>query len=454
MSIKEILQKQNIQVDEQEINDFFIHSEDIISDFFKEKWNMYQQEQQAFVYQVRGNKIVLPNAKKDTEYSTPFTIDNIGLPDIESFKIENLPDGLFYSEETETISGIPSVAGDHKILLQCVSKKGHKAQKELMLIVVPDPKDLWKNIPTQKSIQYYKDDSAQKFLKGDAKVHNVRKNMVAASQRGRSHANEGTPRDDDFEMFFVEQTQWYIMTVADGAGSAKFSRRGSQIACKTVVDICKDELAAATLFEQNIKQYWENKSEDTRKETYMALHNIVGKAAYEAFKNINNEAQSEKCKTKDYATTLKLVICKQFDFGWFVGAFWVGDGGIGIYNKDKAELKIMGEPDGGEFAGQTRFLTMPEIFQDRPRTRFEIVDDFTAIILMTDGVTDPKFETDANLNRIEKWNELWDDLNGNNDELVKVDFSYENEQPHEQLLKWLDFWSKGNHDDRTIAILY
>ena len=36
-----------------------------------------------------------------------------------------------------------------------------------------------------------------------------------------------------------------------------------------------------------------------------------------------------------------------------------------------------------------------------------IVPDFTALFLMTDGVSDPKFETDANLKSYDKWNELW-----------------------------------------------
>lgn len=82
------------------------------------------------------------------------------------------------------------------------------------------------------------------------------------------------------------------------------------------------------------------------------------------------------------------------------------------------------------------------------RLRFEIVDDFTALLLMTDGITDPKFETDANLLKVEKWSELWNDL------LKEVNFSYNNEDSAEQLLNWLDFWAPGNHDDRTIAILY
>ena len=67
---------------------------------------------------------------------------------------------------------------------------------------------------------------------------------------------------------------------------------------------------------------------------------------------------------------------------------------------------------------------------------------------MTDGITDPKFETDANLLKVEKWNELWQDLS------KEVDFSDNNKASADQLLGWLDFWSQGNHDDRTIAILF
>ena len=114
---------------------------------------------------------------------------------------------------------------------------------------------------------------------------------------------------------------------------------------------------------------------------------------------------------------------------------------------------MLGDPDEGEYAGQTRFLTMTDIFSDPKefygRLKCKIVPDFTALFLMTDGVSDPKFETDANLNNPDKWDALWNDLKENG-----VDLSDDNEAAKEQLLKWLDFWSPGNHDDRTIAILY
>lgn len=68
---------------------------------------------------------------------------------------------------------------------------------------------------------------------------------------------------------------------------------------------------------------------------------------------------------------------------------------------------------------------------------------------MTDGVSDPKFETDANLKKPEMWDALWNDLQEGGVELTD-----DNEKSQTQLLEWLNFWSKGNHDDRTIAILY
>ena len=101
---------------------------------------------------------------------------------------------------------------------------------------------------------------------------------------------------------------------------------------------------------------------------------------------------------------------------------------------------------------------MRDIFADATtiykRLRFNIVPDFTALMLMTDGVSDAKFETDANLASLAKWDELWHDLGGENEDKCKVDLSDDNTECQYQLMKWLEFYTKSNHDDRTLAILY
>jgi serine/threonine protein phosphatase PrpC len=419
-----------------------------------------KEKAELLAIEIKNLQITFRNGKVGDAYNVAFDVDSYRFRDISIAQIEFVgleKIGLQYVPDEKQIKGTPTVAGDHKITMR-FKIKGYEdrppLERDVIFIINPDPKSLWKDIPTDKTIEYYKPDSDKAFLNtGIGKRDVARKDVVAASQRGRSHAIEGKSRDDDFRLSFDEASKWYIVAVADGAGSAEFSRHGSQIACVTAIDVCKTQLAAVgSSLEEQIKLYSETKTDRTG--AYEFLHKVVGQAAFEAYRKICEEANTKQRKPKEYATTLLLTVCKKFDFGWFVGAFWVGDGSIGIYRQEPQELTVLGEADGGEFAGQTRFLTMPEIFHDRPRTRFEVVEDFTAVILMTDGVTDPKFETDANLHRIEKWHALWDDLNGNNNEHARVDFDDDNEHSAEQLLDWLNFWSKGNHDDRTIAILF
>jgi serine/threonine protein phosphatase PrpC len=288
-----------------------------------------------------------------------------------------------------------------------------------------------------------------------------RKDVVAASQRGRSHAQEGKPRDDHFKLHHCEDSDWYIIAVADGAGSAKYSRKGSEIACETVVDFCKEHLQNCTEFEDKIRAYHNAENEEeARKQMANIIYSIIGNAAFKAQKNIKEAAETNSAVAKDMATTLMFAICKKFEFGWFVASYWVGDGAMCLFNQEKQTFKLLGIPDEGEFSGQTRFLTMPEIFIDAQavmsRLRFSIEEDFTALMLMTDGISDPMFETENNLNSYDKWNEFWTKLKTgfSEDNIPGVELVDDNEEAKNQLLRWMDFWSPGNHDDRTIAILY
>jgi len=435
--------------------DVNINPEDSAKEDLKEK---AQNEELALL--IKNKFITLPNGKVGQPYNFVFSTEKIGIKDIEDFWFAGLePTGLTFNPETDAITGTPVIAGEQSIQL-FLKRKGWTEgkpvfERKLTLTVNPDPRSLWQNKLSDKTDSYWKPDFASQFLKVESTgllLKTERKDIVAASQRGRSHAHEGIFRDDDFGMDYDKNTNWYIITVADGAGSCKASRKGSQIACQTVVNVCKTQLDSQHKdFEHLIRELSKDRSDANRKKMGDALYGIVGSAVFKAYKNIEEEATKSGREVKDFSTTLIVSICKKFKFGWFVGAFWVGDGGIGIYNKNTRFLKVLGETDGGEFAGQTRFLTMPEITQPTElyrRLRFDIVDEFTALILMTDGITDPKFETDANLLKIEKWDELWADLS------KEVEFKDNNEKSAEQLLKWLDFWSPGNHDDRTIAILF
>lgn len=355
-----------------------------------------------------------------------------------------------------TITGVPVAAGDFDITVKFVYKAWIKGrpilERKFKLAINPDPRSLWKNIPTDNNIEFYKPDECSDYVTVSANDMGPQKDIVAASKRGRSHAHEGKPRDDHFRLYHNDENGWYIIAVADGAGSAKYSRQGSKIACDVALEHCKDVLLSPEVLEAEIISYSNAGEGATNKKLSDTIYNIVGGSAYKAYKAIDEASKAnENIQIRDFSTTLMIAICKKFDFGWFIASFWVGDGAMCIYDKDRQYFKLLGVPDGGEFAGQTRFLTMKEIFTPESimsRLRYSIEQDFTALMLMTDGISDPYFETDANLNKIEKWNELWDSIT------KEVDLTDDNSESQYHLLKWMDFWSPGNHDDRTLAILY
>lgn len=456
----EILHRNGIEPTQEELDDFI--NRQVCS-----WWNKINEERMderlIIKNAVDTANIVLPNGRVGEQYKAEVAFKVTG---VEEYEIEGLETVGLTCEKTETgfvISGMARPedikGGDFPLVLRYKPKgllsTEEWLERKLTLILNPDPRTLWKDIPTPRDTVYFKEDSQMQYVKVPEKDGVPRKDIVAASQRGRSHAHEGKPRDDHFLLHYCDKTEWYIIAVADGAGSAKYSREGSRIACETAVAHCKDALSDSSEFENAIQLFSDNSdSQEARKLVGDKIYSIVGNAALKAHNAIKKEAErKESAKMKDYATTLLLAICKRFDFGWAVASFWVGDGAMCIYDAEKHTADMLGMPDEGEFAGQTRFLTMPEIFKDTTsfyqRLRFKIYPDFTALMLMTDGVSDPKFETDANLQSTEKWDALWNDLAEGGVELTD-----DNEKSQEQLLKWLDFWDRGNHDDRTIAILY
>jgi hypothetical protein len=248
-----------------------------------------------------------------------------------------------------------------------------------------------------------------------------------------------------------------VAIVADGAGSAKSSRQGSRVAVRTAGSFLKDALdgdggynGAAAVADFQVAAG--DGIEPARRVLHNALYVTVGHAAHRAMKALFDEALARPElieSVKDLATTLLIGVARKFGNQWLCAAYWVGDGAVGVYRRGTG-VELLGEVDAGEYSGQTRFLDANEVSQEAllKRTRFTLCDDFTAFLLMTDGVSDPKFETEARLAKVEAWDALWEELE------TEAGLSQKDEHPDQRLLNWLDFWSQGNHDDRTIAIIY
>ncbi|WP_316633318.1 PP2C family serine/threonine-protein phosphatase, partial [uncultured Flavobacterium sp.] len=359
--------------------------------------------------------VSIPNGTVNKKYLAKIDFNTLGWNDIISFEIKGLENtGLEFNQNNELV-GVPEISGDLKIKLvfrvQDEPEDSVLNEKIITLIVNPDPKSLWKNLESDKNDPFSKPDNeavAAKFLD---------KNIVIASKRGRSHANVGSFREDDFAFKNFKETGWSVLAVSDGAGSAKLSRKGSNLACNSVIQYFEENLKAENLkeFDQVLADHHNKVSEETSKKISHFVYQNLSKAAHFAHQKIEEFAIENKTDLKNFHATLIFTLVKKYDFGYAVLTFGIGDCPIGLLNKDLTEIKLMNWLDVGDFGGGTRFITMPEIFQnDKFSTRFgfKLVDDFSYLMLMTDGIYDPKFVVEANLEKVEKWNDFLEDLKG------------------------------------------
>jgi serine/threonine protein phosphatase PrpC len=400
----------------------------------------------------------LLNGTVGKAYESRVDFKKWGWDDVDSFRFEGLEAaGLRYDEKTAQITGVPTQSGDMPVVFK-FRLAGQPAdapfnEKKLVVIINPDPRSLWKSLESDKGDPYWKEDDVTVFEPlGD-------RHILVSSKRGRSHANVGSFREDDFAFRHYEATGWNIVVVADGAGSAKISRKGSALACQTVVDYFAEHLTAESLveFDDLLQQHHAASGGDTQKNLNRFVYNNLGKAAFHVHKTLEAFSREAGVTLKDLSTTLIFCLFKKYDIGYALLSFGVGDCPIGFLNKEVSEVTLMNWIDVGEFGGGTRFITMPEIFQsDKFATRFgfKLVPDFSYLMLMSDGIYDPKFVVEAALPDVKKWKALLADLGGKNDEGAKVELNVKNPDIKDQFSAWMDFWSAGNHDDRTLAIVF
>ncbi len=331
--------------------------------------------------------------------------------------------------DTQVVSGVPTKAGEFDILLHGTAGKNNQATTVVLTINVnPDPLTLWKDIPSDQDGQFARPDTWHHTEQGDNGM-----SVVAASHRGRRHAHKGDYRDDAAAVRYCQSTGWWVVAVADGAGSAPLSRQGAQLAVKTMTNVLPERLSQldSSVFERGNE----------------LLCQCMVSAAAEASQHIEEDAMHSGNKVTDFSTTLIVTALKHDGGEWLCVSFSIGDGGCVIWDAPTASVIPMSLADSGEFAGETRFLDskiLNDASQCLDRLFVHKASSFTAVCLMTDGVSDPWFETEAMLQNAQKWTMFWSEQL----EPVLTDNAAGRSQ---RLLKWLEFFIPGEHDDRTIA---
>jgi hypothetical protein len=426
------------QVDEKYLDAFASQNQTLISHIC-EMWQRFQYSKK--IISLENNMLIaqpttinpihqknliisLPNAKQDEPYFYQKTDD---LPIIHSIKIEDEL-GLVWDTEKQTLEGIPTKSGEFLITFQL--DNGNTACSSLF--INPNPKYLWKNIPSDKNCRFWKPDSTSD------KITTESGQLIAARMRGRTHAMKGTCCDDDFTIAYHEKSKVHFLAVADGAGSAEFSRQGSKMA----VNAARAKFFELLNLEGKDYQKLSQKNEQELAYITKAMFKEAVQAAYFAQEK---EARDAAIELKSLSCTLLLAFTLPLiDRKWFTACYWVGDGAAAIFDSATKNVRLLGEVDSGLYSGETQFLTLSEANVDKITTRIytDIRDYPPILLLMTDGVSDPKFHTDIQLNSFENWQNLWQELHE----------PLQSEKPEKSLEEWLDFFSKGEHDDRTLAM--
>jgi hypothetical protein len=334
-----------------------------------------------------------------------------------------------------------------------------------------NPRDLWKNIPTDPQTIYYKPDQCSLC---DSYRDYV---LIAASIRGRSHANEGEARDDDFYAGKAGDSGWYIMAISDGAGSAEFSRRGSEITCRTIGAFCRNRLSNPELRLNRYIQDLEHRlvqdpllTETDRNNIGDMAYEVLAAAAVEACRGIRAESERFNCSYSsepdfipaapaDYATTLQVAITRRLSSGMMVITFTIGDGLIVCRSSSSKDsvFTMMNMTDSGTYAGETRFITSEKVISSPAELRRRISCCFFSscetIMLMTDGVYEPFFDSSREMELNSKWIDFWKNLTATGNHHLDFD-SLAPSDNTKLLSQWLNFYQPGSHDDRTMLIMY
>lgn len=243
--------------------------------------------------------------------------------------------------------------------------------------------------------------------------------VVAARVRGKKHKHEGTNCDDWYETASYQRIT--MLAAADGAGSKKFSRVGAQKSCRAAIGYLANSLE--NIFSQNPDLY-ADLAEDLAAPKCMAacslLANAVQQAVIKAYEAVDAAFYSRAAnpdyanvlgrslQLRDLSSTLLLAVVvplSELSRECVLVSCQVGDGMIASLNTQgefAGALKLLGTPDGGDFSGETDFLTSPQMqnlenLQSRTRISRGLLD---TVLVMTDGVSDDYFPNETELYRL------------------------------------------------------
>nr|WP_153041878.1 PP2C family serine/threonine-protein phosphatase [Xanthomonas floridensis] len=362
--------------------------------------------------------------------------------------------GLGFDAASGVLSGVPSAAtatGEEMHFtarfLPLDAVAGTTLQAGVAsLLVNPDPRALWKQREPDAALGLRKPHTATAHARIDGAY------AIAASVRGRSHANTGSFREDDVAIATDRDARWLVCAVADGAGSAPLSRRGSELLTRHVVATLAAHLEGVEFWARQQGLQWQHHA-DLLPRLQPRLLDAMHASLASASQALLGHASLLGVDEGALASTLMLTAVRPCGAQSLVLSYWIGDGAAATYDADSGALQVLGQADAGEYSGQTRFFLSDALAGDtqaavHARMRCVWLPAGAKVILMSDGVSDPKFGTERALQDPAHWQQWWQ-----TDIAPPLAAVQDIAALPEALVAYLGFWYPGEHDDRTLLIL-
>ena len=186
--------------------------------------------------------------------------------------------------------------------------------------------------------------------------------LAGSSVIGLSHIKNNLPCQDHISI--LDNDDCCCISLADGAGSAKFAELGASIVTSKTCEL--------------IEQYFDNFFEDEAKEVREKIIHVLRT-------NLGKQAKVKEAVKRDFASTLLFVAIKGDNFI----AGHIGDGIIG-YIKDE-DLITLSPPENGEYINETYFVTSIN-YQKNLRLFKGSVENISGFVLMSDGTCESLFD--------------------------------------------------------------
>ena len=166
---------------------------------------------------------------------------------------------------------------------------------------------------------------------------------IARYAPGTSHQKLNMPCQD-YEHYHIFNDV-IVGAVADGAGSAKYSDIGAELAVETVIKY----LSPINGYLRKRKRWWQSLCQPLSEEEAKKLFKSTLKRA---IASLEEQAKSKDYSVNDLACTLLIFVATP---RW-VAAMQIGDGFI-VMRSQESEYQLLFQPDKGEFVNETTFIT-------------------------------------------------------------------------------------------------